>query len=57
MKLKYHLFGSLAGGVLGGCIGYLLKQHEGALIAAIYGAIAGEIISVSFGLRKKQNKT
>lgn len=54
MHFKYHLLGSLGGGIIGAAIGYLLKGNAGVLFGAIYGTVFGEIAAVSVGIRKKR---
>jgi len=54
MNMKYHLLGSIGGGIVGACIGYLLKGNAGVLFGVIYGIIFGEILAVSISIRQKK---
>ena len=53
MNIKYHLLGSIGGGIIGACIGYLVKGNSGVLFGVFYGVVLGLIIGVSIGFRNK----
>lgn len=54
MSIKYHLIGSLGGGLFGACIGFLLKGNAGIAFGAFYGVIIGGIVGVSMSIRNKK---